>query len=129
MDALPIRHPESADLGFLYGTIFTGPSRRAGVHSRHACVFADGAIDRSPTGTGVSARMALLHARSEVELHERVQFESLTGECFAGRLSRSLDYYGISAVLPEIEGSASFTGRHTFLVEPTDALAEGFLVR
>jgi trans-L-3-hydroxyproline dehydratase len=129
MGALPIRHPEAVDLSFLYGTIFTGPAKGVGVHSRHVCVFADGAIDRSPTGTGVSARMALLHAQNQVASHETIQFESLTAECFTGRISQSIDYHGIPAVLPEIEGTASFTGRHTFLIEPDDALESGFLIR
>jgi trans-L-3-hydroxyproline dehydratase len=129
MAALPIRHPEAADLSFLYGTIFTGPARGAGVYSRQACVFADGAIDRSPTGTGVSARMALLYAQDQSMPLRSVQIEGLTGECFVGRVAGSIDYHGIPAVLPEIEGNASFTGRHTFLVESSDALAEGFLFR
>jgi proline racemase len=129
MATLPIHHPEAEDLSFLYGTIFTGPAQGAGVHSRHTCVFADGAIDRSPTGTGVSARMALLYARDPSVLSRSVKIESLTGEYFTGRISRTIEYHGLPAVLPEIEGTASFTGRHTFLIEPSDALADGFLVR
>ncbi len=129
MAATPIRHPESADLSFLYGTIFTGPAQRADAHSRHACVFADGAIDRSPTGTGVSARMALLYARDASMLDRSVKIESLTGECFTGSILQVPGYHGVSAVIPRIEGTAYFTGRHSFLMEPDDRLPEGFLVR
>ena len=129
MSASPLRHPEAADLSFLYGTIFTAPGARERVHSRHACVFADGAIDRSPTGTGVSARMALLDARKTLEADARVQIESLTGGLFTGGIARRLDFHGIPAVIPTVEGVASFTGRHTFLLEPDDPLGEGFLVR
>jgi proline racemase len=129
MGTLPIRHPEAQDLSFLYGTIFTGRAKDQTAHSRHACVFADGAVDRSPTGTGVSARMALLYARDQSMLERSVRIESLTGEAFTGRIARLVDYHGINAVIPEIEGTSFFTGRHSFLVEQDDALAEGFLVR
>ena len=129
MNALPIRHPEFADLGFLYGTIFFGPAADPRHHSRHVCVFADGAIDRSPTGTGVSARLALLHARQQVALHEWIAIESVTGEMFGGRVLENLEYHGMPAVIPEVEGTAHFTGCHTFLVESGDPLAKGFLVR
>jgi proline racemase len=129
MDAFPLRHPEKEDLGFLYGTIFTGPAQSDTAHSRHVCVFADGAIDRSPTGTGVSARMALLYARDPSIENRQIHIESITGESFSGKVDRVLPYHGIHAVIPEVGGTASFTGRHTFLVEPSDALADGFLVR
>ena len=129
MDALPIRHPESADLGFLYGTIFCGPATDRRHHSRQVCVFADGAIDRSPTGTGVSARLALLHARQEIATGEWIAIESITGEMFGGRVLEAMAYHGTPAVIPEVEGTAHFTGCHTFLVEPGDPLAQGFLLR
>ena len=129
MDALPIRHPEFADLGFLYGTIFFGLAADPRRHSRHVCVFADGAIDRSPTGTGVSAKLALLHARKEIAAGEWIEIESITGEMFGGRVLENLEYYGIPAVIPEVQGTAHFTGIHTFLMDPSDPLAEGFLVR
>jgi proline racemase len=129
MDALPIRHPEFADLGFLYGTIFFGPAADPRHHSRHLCVFADGAIDLSPTGTGVSARLALLRARQEIESGKWIAIESITGETFGGRILEDLDYYGMPAVIPEVQGTAHFTGCHTFLAEPGDPLAQGFLVR
>src|SRR5258707_13265415 len=98
MDALPIRHPEFADLGFLYGTIFFGPAADPRHHSRHLCVFADGAIDRSPTGTGVSARLALLYARQEIAAGEWISIESITGAMVRGRVLEKLEDYGIQAV-------------------------------
>ena len=127
--AQPLHHPESADLGFLYGTIFTAPSTREGVHSRHACVFADGAIDRSPTGTGVSARMALLDVRAPLNQDIKVPIDCLTGGVFTGSIARRLEFHGLRAVIPAVEGVASFTGRHTFLCEPDDPLGDCFLVR
>jgi len=124
-----IRHPESPDLSFLYGTIFCGAAERASAHSRHVCIFADGALDRSPTGTGVAARVAILAAKGELRVGEGRDFESITGECFAGRLKRRAIYHGIDAVVPEVEGKAYITGRHEFVVEDDDPLGFGFLVR
>jgi proline racemase len=129
MDAFPLRHPEKEDLGFLYGTIFIGPAQNNAAHSRHVCVFADGAIDRSPTGTGVSARMALLFARDPGILNETIHIESITGESFTGKVDKVITHHGIPAIVPEVGGTASFTGKHTFLIEPADSLADGFLVR
>lgn len=129
METVPVVHPAEPDLGFLYGTIFTGRPQRADAHSRHACVFAEGAIDRSPTGTGVSGRVAILHAKKELDAGGSLKFESLTGECFNGRVLRSVDFHGLESVVPEVEGQAYFTGRHVFFLEPGDPLAAGFLVR
>ena len=66
MSTRDIQHPFEPDLGFLYGTIFIGPPQGADAHSRNVCVFAEGEVDRSPTGTGVSARLAIHHARGEI---------------------------------------------------------------
>jgi trans-L-3-hydroxyproline dehydratase len=129
MKAFPLKHPESKDLSFLYGTIFTGPARNSAKHSRHVCVFADGAIDRSPTGTGVSARLALLFARGLVVQGETIHIESITGESFMGRVTDAITHYGVQAIKSEVGGTASFTGKHTFLIEPSDALQDGFLIR
>jgi proline racemase len=129
MDSFPLRHPEKKDLGFLYGTIFTGPAQNDAAHSRHVCVFADGAIDRSPTGTGVSARMALLFARDPSIQGKQVRIESITGESFTGRIASVMTDHGIPAVVPEVGGTASFTGKHTFLIESSDPLAGAFLIR
>lgn len=129
MAGFAITHPLERDLGFLYGTIFTGAARAVGVHSRHACVFADGAIDRSPTGTGVAGRVAILHAKGALRVGEALAIESLTGARFGGKVLRSVDYHGMAAVVPEVSGAAHFTGRHSFFVEANDPLADGFLVR
>lgn len=127
--SVPIVHPVERDLSFLYGTMFCGRARGSGAHSRHACVFADGAIDRSPTGTGVSGRVAILHAKGLLGVGERLSFESLTGERFGGRVLRTVDYHGVAAVVPEVEGQAYFTGRHSFFLDDGDPLGGGFLVR
>lgn len=129
MAGFDIRHPVESDLGFLYGTIFTGPATGEGAHSRHACVFADGALDRSPTGTGVAGRVAILHARGELDVGPGIRIESITGESFQGRAVRVLDWHGQAAVIPEVEGMAYITGRHDFMAEECDPLAGGVFIR
>ena len=122
-------HPEDPDLGFLYGTIFVGPAHAAGAHSRNVCVFGDGEVDRSPTGTGVSARLAIHHARGELAEGEEIRVESILGTTFGGRVLRGARVGPHAAVVPEVSGSAWITGRGELLVAPDDPLAEGFFLR
>lgn len=124
-----ISHPDHEDLGFLYGVIFTGPPSGPGPHSRNVCVFADGEIDRSPTGTGVSARLALLHARGEVLVGEPVTIESIVGSRFSGKVAATTDVAGRPAVIPQVEGTAHLTGRSELWLDPHDDLGRGFLLR
>jgi proline racemase len=124
-----ITHPEGEDLGFLYGVIFTGPPISAGSHSRNVCVFADGEVDRSPTGTGVSARLAILFERGEVSTGETVTIESIVGSRFAGRIVDTTTVGDRVAVVPEIQGSAHITGRAEMWLDPDDTLGNGFLLR
>jgi trans-L-3-hydroxyproline dehydratase len=128
--ALPIRHPSEADLGFLYGTILTGPPDDPRHHSRNICVFANAEVDRSPTGTGVSARLALHHARGELAAGEAIAIESILGRhsVFTGRVAGTARAGDHDAIIPEVGGTAFITGRHEFIVDPHDALGQGFLV-
>jgi len=127
--ARPIPHPTEPDLSFLYGTIFTGGALGAGAQSRNVCVFAEGEVDRSPTGTGVSARVAIERARDRLEIDEPFVVESIIGTRFVGRALRALRWEGHDAVVPEVEGSAWITGRNELLVAPGDPLSEGFVLR
>jgi trans-L-3-hydroxyproline dehydratase len=122
-------HPEASDLGFLYGTIFVGSPHDERNHSRNVCVFADGEVDRSPTGTGVSARLALHHVRGEVTEGEEIVVESILGTTFRGRILDTASVGLYAAVLPEVEGSAHIIGRSELLLDPEDPLVEGFLLR
>ena len=127
--SLSIKHPLEEDLGFLYGTIIDGPPLGADTDSRNVCIFADGEVDRSPTGTGVSGRLALEHARGTLRVGEPFVIESLIGTHFTGRVVRETDFGEYAAVIPEVQGSAYITGRHEFLVAPDDSLRNGFLLR
>jgi len=128
MAAHPVEHPFEKDLSFLYGTIFTAPPVAAGADSRNVCVFADGEVDRSPTGTGVSGRMAIHFARQDVTLGEAHTVESIVGSRFIGRVIATTTFGPYEAVIPEVEGSASITGRHEFFIDPDDTLGSGFLL-
>jgi trans-L-3-hydroxyproline dehydratase len=129
MAAREIHHPLESDLSFLYGTIFTGPALGPGADSRNVCVFAEGEVDRSPTGTGVSARVAIERARGRLVPGRAFVVESIIGTRFIGRIARELEWEGYDAVVPEIEGSAWITGRSELLIAPDDPLAEGFILR
>jgi len=116
-------------LGFLYGVIFIGPAETESHHSRNVCIFADGEVDRSPTGTGVSGRLAIHHARGEVGADETITVESILGSTFTGRVVGTTTFGGVPAVIPEVAGTAHITGRAEFWLDPKDDLGAGFLLR
>jgi proline racemase len=129
MESLPIRHPFEEDLSFLYGTIIVGGPETDGAQSRNVCIFAEGEVDRCPTGTGVSGRLALNFARGELAAGEPFVVESIIGSRFTGRVLGTTTFGGHEAVIPEIEGSAHIVGRHEFLIDPDDPLRHGFILR
>jgi proline racemase len=124
-----IPHPFEEDLSFLYGPIFIGPPIGEGAHSRNVCVFAEGEVDRCPTGTGVSGRLAIHYARGEIGLGDPIVVESIIGTRFVGRIVEATTFGPYLAIIPEIEGTAHITGRHEFLIDPDDPLRDGFILR
>lgn len=129
MNSLEIRHPYEEDLGFLYGTIFVGPPLDPSHHSRNVCVFAEGEVDRSPTGTGVSALAAILYSKDELTSGQSITVESILGTCFKVKIVDIVDYSLYRAVIPEVTGSASVTGQNKFYFDPSDLLRKGFIFR
>jgi len=129
MAAREIRHPVEPDLGFLYGVIFNGPPHDPAHQARNVCVFADGEVDRSPTGTGVSGRAALEHARGRLRAGQPFTIESILGTTFTVTIASEADVAGYRAVIPEVSGRAWITGRHEFVCAPDDPLGAGFLLR
>jgi proline racemase len=123
-----ITHPVEEDLGFLYGTIFIASPKCSAADSRNVCIFADGELDRSPTGTGVSGRMAIHHARNEVAVGQPLVIESILGTTFTGRVVETTSFGGYAAVIPEIEGTAFITGKNEFWIDPADPLRSGFII-
>lgn len=129
MASYDIRHPEGdPDLNFLYGTILV-QMLDGDAHSRNVCIFADGEVDRSPTGTGVSGRLAIHHARGDLALNQRIVIESLIGTSFSGRVVETTDVKGYPAIIPEVTGTASITGINRLLIDPDDPLKDGFIFR
>ncbi|MGH3023398.1 MAG: proline racemase family protein [Gaiellaceae bacterium] len=126
----PFVHPEEPELRDVYGVIFWervdfGPPMR----QRNVTVFADGEVDRSPCGSGTSARLALLERAGELPRGGELVHESVIGTEFRARVVADAEVAGRPAVVTEIEGSASRTGAHEFVLEPDDPLGEGFLLR
>jgi len=122
-------HPTEKDLSFLYGVIFTGKAHRAGNYSRNVCVFADGEVDRSPTGSGVSGRLALMKHKGIAIPGQKFVFESILGTEFEGQVQEVITFQGYEAVRPLVTGRAHVTGEHTFFLNQNDPLVHGFLLR
>ncbi|MBE7532208.1 MAG: proline racemase [Chloroflexi bacterium] len=129
MQSLPIHHPFEPDLGFLYGVIFVGAAHDPAHHSRNVCIFAEGEVDRCPTGTGVSARAALHFARGEIGRRQPFVVESILGTTFTGEVVGVTAFGGHTAVIPQVTGTAHICGRNELLIDPTDPLRGGFILR
>jgi trans-L-3-hydroxyproline dehydratase len=129
MNSRRVIHPFEEDLGFLYGTIFIDKPREPGSHSRNVCIFADGEVDRSPTGTGVSGRLAIHHRRREIQAGESIIIESIIGSKFSGRVVEEATYGVYPAIIPEVRGEAHIAGRNELWLDPHDPLNNGFLLR
>ena len=132
--ALDVVHHEEPELRDIYGITWwqdepTAPGDDAALTQRNVTVFADGEVDRSPCGSGTSARLALLHAAGRLRVGETLRHRSIVDSVFAGRVSGETAVAGRPAVITEVEGSAHLTGRSHFMLDPTDPLGLGFLLR
>lgn len=121
-----IAHPDSDDLGFLYGTIITDSCLGTGEPTRNICVFADEQVDRSPTGSGVTARMAMAHARG---VDEAITFKSIVDSSFVASVVDTLVLREQTATRVRVSGKAYYTGQATFMFDEGDDLGQGFLCR
>ncbi len=129
MKNVEVKHPFEEDLSFLYGTIFTCPPQDEGSHSRHVTIFANGEVDRCPTGTGVSARLPLLYQRGEIDLDEEIVIESIINTKFTGKIVKEVEYGPYKAIIPEVSGDAHVIAKNTFIIDPDDPLKYGFFLR
>jgi len=123
-------HPLEPELNGIYGVIFwqhesDGPP----LVQRNVTVFADGEVDRSPCGSGTSARLALLHDEGRLGVGDELLHRSIIGSEFRSRIVAETEFAGVPAVVTEVEGSAHLTGRHEFVLEAQDELGTGFLLR
>ncbi|HEX2910207.1 MAG TPA: 4-hydroxyproline epimerase [Chloroflexia bacterium] len=124
-----LRHPVNPQINEIKHTIFTGPaSESTGADAKAAVVIYPGTLDRSPCGTGTSARMAQLHGRGELPLNQPFIHESFIGTTFTGTLVEETQAGELTAVVPTIEGRAWITGIQQFVLDPTDPFPAGFLI-
>ena len=124
-------HPAEAELHGIYGVIFWQDEGRDGSRlvQRNVTVFADGEVDRSPCGSGTSARLALLHRDGRIRVGERLVHESVIRTEFGAEVVEETEAYGRPAVVTEVTGTAHRTGYHQFVLDPKDDLGTGFILR
>ena len=124
--AFSVVHPEIPEISGVYGAIISGAPRHPGSTQANACVFADGELDRSPTGSGTAGRIAQLHARGLFRPGETLVNESIIGSVFRGRILQEAEVAGRPAVIPEIQGDAFICGFGNWLIDERDPLSYGF---
>ncbi len=124
-----IVHPVEPELRDVYGVIFWQEEGEMPLTQRNVAVFADGEVDRSPCGSGTSARLALLDDEGRLPRGDELRHRSIVGSEFTGRVVGDAELDGRPAVLTEVEGSAYRTGRAEFALDRDDPLGEGFLLR
>ncbi|HEX5470210.1 MAG TPA: proline racemase family protein [Gaiellaceae bacterium] len=123
-------HPLEPELREVYGVIFFERlDAGSPLRQRNVTVFADGEVDRSPCGSGTSARLALLEADGELPRGAELVHEGIVGTTFVARVVGDAEVAGRRAVITEVEGSAHKTGEHEFVLEEPDELGTGFLLR
>jgi trans-L-3-hydroxyproline dehydratase len=131
-EQLPVIHPENRDIAGVSIVEIAGQWQGVGRVSRNAVVVAPGRLDRSATGTGLSARIATLHARGLMHAGDSMTHASVIGSTFDGRIVREVNL-GTGAttrrgVVPAIKGTAWITGVNRVLVDPTDPFPEGYVL-
>jgi proline racemase len=130
--AADVTHPTRPDLAGIYGVIFWEPieATERSPRQRNVTVFADGEVDRSPCGSGTSARLAILHDRGELGVGEALHHRSIVDSAFeAWVIAAGPEVGPYPTVLTEVQGAAFRTGEHTFVLDPRDPLETGFLLR
>lgn len=123
------QHPENPGIDRLTHMLWTGRPTHPEAHARNAVFYGDKAIDRSPCGTGTSARMAQLHARGKLKAGDAFVHESIIGSLFRGRVEREVEVAGRPAIVPSIGGWARQTGFNTIFIDDRDPFAHGFVVK
>lgn len=125
------KHPSDARLDGIYGTILFDELGEApdGPHQRNVTVFADGEVDRSPCGSGTSARLALLAEDGRIPIGATLRHDSIVGTTFTGRVVARVEVEGRPAVITEVAGNAYRTGAAVFDLDPRDPLGTGFVLR
>lgn len=121
-------HPENADWRHISFCLFAGPLVQGdeGLEARAAVAIQPGKVDRSPTGTALSARMAVLHARGIMQTGDRLTARSIIGSTFAGQILGETSVGALPAIQPEISGRGWITGIHQHMLDPSDPWPQGY---
>ncbi|MBC06949.1 MAG: proline racemase [Thalassospira sp.] len=128
-DSVTLSHPDHDDLAFLYGAILTdGRDPYGASPTRNICVFAKNQVDRSPTGSGVSARLAIQHAKGLIAPGQVRVFESVIGSSFEGSVEATTNCGSHPAIIASVKGKAHYTGKASFWHEADDEVGRGFIV-
>jgi proline racemase len=127
-EQLEVVHPENPGIRGVSIVQLNRPFAGIGQVTRNTCIVAPGRSDRSPTGTGTSARLAILHARGQMNVGDAMIHESIIGSRLRGRIVASTSVAGRPAIIPAIRGRAWITGFHTYLLDPEDPYPEGYLL-
>lgn len=125
---LNVEHPLQSDLRDIYGVIFSDDPVSDQAHLRNVTIFADRQVDRSPCGTGTSARVAALFQRGKLNETDTFYHESITDAVFRSEIISTTRAGTFDAVVPSVAGTASITGFHQFVVDVRDPMPQGFLL-
>lgn len=125
-DQIKVQHPTMDYINTIDLVEMWGPAQSDDATLQNVVVFGDGEVDRSPCGTGTSAKLATLFARNQIDIDEKFVYESILNTKFSGRVVEKTTIGGLDAIIPEITGSAYITGFNTFLFDPSDPLSGGF---
>ena len=131
MEHHDVSHPDEPRLKDIYGTIFYErlPDDGDRLQQRNVTIFADGEVDRSPCGSGTSARLALLDASGELERGRELLHLGIVGGEFLAWVDGATTIGGVPAVMTQVQGSAFLSGYHHFVLEGDDPMGTGFLLR
>ncbi|MGE3872264.1 MAG: proline racemase family protein [Parvibaculaceae bacterium] len=127
-EQFPCRHPENPEIRDVTIVSLVQPFQGVGQASRNAVIVSPGRLDRSPTGTAMSARMAVLHARGQMKVGDMFVNQSVIRSSFEGRITAETTVAGRPAIIPSIAGRAWITGTHNYFLDPSDPYPEGYLL-
>lgn len=125
---IEVVHPEKPFIRGLTHVEFYGPPKHPEAHCQNTVLITGDALDRSPCGTGTSAKLATLYAKGKLSIGQEFAHESIIGTIFRSRILGTTTVAGYTAVIPQITGTAYVTGIHQFVVDPDDPLKTGFLL-
>jgi proline racemase len=126
---LSIYHPEKKDLNEVHQVVIYGETTQPGAHAKNIIVSGFGKVDRSPCGTGTCARLASLHTRGKIKVGETFINEGIIGTCYACKIIEETRIGSLMGIIPVISGSAYITGFNSLLIDESDPLKNGFMLK